>query len=345
MNTRLLWIDYVKAICMIGVYLYHSRIYFSMEIPDYNLWLAPFYVNAFFFVSGYLFFRKQLTKNNFSRNLISNLKEQKSSFLNIVFRVIIPTILFSILLYFPKILFHSTQFNFRDFTIETLGGISFWFTSAFAVAQIILLLLMCFGVNNLKKMLLSTFLLFIIGFYLNAQNEPPLTATSYFPWFYKTGMEYTFIMTLGGLYCRFEKMIDGMMKWGWIPMIIIYFTILAYIWNGNYIALMGLGGKCSALGFIELIIGVLLVIKACKYIKRHSKLLEFIGKNSIVFYFFSGFLPAAFSATAHKIAFPITYFSTLIIALMSIMLGTFLTYIIIRYIPFLTDLRKLNKTA
>lgn len=329
---------------MIGVYLYHSRIYFSMEIADYNLWLSPFYVNAFFFVSGYLFFRKQFSQKYIGRDLMSNFIAQRSSFLNILFRIVIPTIIFSILLYFPKILFHSCQFNFKDFTMETFGGISFWFTSAYAVAQIILLILLCFSVNNFRKMLFSTFVLFIIGFYLNAQNEPPLTAASYFPWYYKTGLEYTFIMTLGGLYWRFEKDIDRMMKWGWIPLIIIYFTIIAYIWNGKHIAMMGLGGKCSALGFIELIIGVLLIIKSCKYIKN-AKLLGFIGKNSIVFYFFSGFLPAAFSSMAHRLAFPITYYSSLLIALMTVLLGIILSYLIIRYSPFLIDFRKLSKTA
>ncbi len=329
---------------MIGVYLYHSRIYFSMEIPDYNLWLSPFYVNAFFFVSGYLFFRKQYSNKSWNNNIITNFKDQSSSFLNILFRVVIPTILFSIILYFPKILFHSNQFNFKDFTIETFGGISFWFTSAFAVAQIFLLLLICFGINNLKKMLLSSFTLFIVGLYLNSLNETPITAATYFPWYYKTGLVYTFLMTLGGLYWRFEKNIDSLMKWGWIPLVIIYFTILAYIWDGKPIATMGLGGKCSALGFIELIIGILLIIKACKYIK-HAKLLEFIGQNSIIFYFFSGFLPAVFSVIAHKASFPITYISSLLIALISISFGILITFIINQYLSFLIDFRQLSKPA
>lgn len=52
---KLFWIDAVKALCMISVYLVHSEVYYSVEDVHYNYWLTPFYVNAFFFISGYLF--------------------------------------------------------------------------------------------------------------------------------------------------------------------------------------------------------------------------------------------------------------------------------------------------
>ena len=58
--TKLFWIDAVKAICMFSVYLLHSQQYYGLGNTDYGYALMPFYVNAFFFVSGYLFFKKYL---------------------------------------------------------------------------------------------------------------------------------------------------------------------------------------------------------------------------------------------------------------------------------------------
>lgn len=58
-KNNICWIDLVKAICMILVYLLHVESYTGMAwIKSYGYLLQPFYVNAFFFVSGYLFFRK-----------------------------------------------------------------------------------------------------------------------------------------------------------------------------------------------------------------------------------------------------------------------------------------------
>lgn len=61
--SRRLWIDIVKAVCMLSVYLCHSEVYSGGKVLMGNL-VHPFYVNAFFFVSGYLFFKKNLNGNH-----------------------------------------------------------------------------------------------------------------------------------------------------------------------------------------------------------------------------------------------------------------------------------------
>lgn len=45
---------------MIGVYLLHSEVYYGYGNVQYGVFFTPFYVNGFFFVSGYLLFRKLL---------------------------------------------------------------------------------------------------------------------------------------------------------------------------------------------------------------------------------------------------------------------------------------------
>lgn len=62
-KERKTWIDSVKAICMIGVYILHSEAYYGIGGVSYGYCLTPFYVNAFFFVSGYLFFKKHIEKS------------------------------------------------------------------------------------------------------------------------------------------------------------------------------------------------------------------------------------------------------------------------------------------
>lgn len=61
-GNNIFWVDAVKAICMIFVYFAHAEIYTDYTIMSVNNVFRPFYVNAFFFVSGYLLFSKQWSK-------------------------------------------------------------------------------------------------------------------------------------------------------------------------------------------------------------------------------------------------------------------------------------------
>lgn len=61
-SKNIFWINAIKAICIIAVYFVHCQIYCGCWLKYVNVFIHPVYVNAFFFVSGYLLFRKQLTE-------------------------------------------------------------------------------------------------------------------------------------------------------------------------------------------------------------------------------------------------------------------------------------------
>lgn len=60
-NKNINWINAVKAFCIIFVFLRHAGIYYGCGTGVVGDLFIPFYVNAFFFVSGYLLFWKQLS--------------------------------------------------------------------------------------------------------------------------------------------------------------------------------------------------------------------------------------------------------------------------------------------
>ena len=55
------WINALKALCILFVFLRHSENYYGLDLGWFDGLYQPFYVNAFFFVSGYLLFWKQLS--------------------------------------------------------------------------------------------------------------------------------------------------------------------------------------------------------------------------------------------------------------------------------------------
>lgn len=60
-TKNIFWINAVKALCIIAVYFVHCEIYYGLGIQKVNDIIHPLYVNGFFFVSGFLMMRKQLS--------------------------------------------------------------------------------------------------------------------------------------------------------------------------------------------------------------------------------------------------------------------------------------------
>lgn len=330
MKARLHWVDTLKAICIICVYITHTDIFI-----DYNTVLGkfvyPFYVNAFFFISGYLLYRKYLHCNfNYS------LTEFKNGVLNCIYRLAIPTIIFSVIIYIPKILFHNQAFNLKVFATDIFGGTSFWFTSALFIAQITILFMFLTKKKSILFYLISTSFIFIT--LQTICDFTPQPAINYFPWFWRTGLIYTFIMTIGGVYAKYENEINM-----WIIAPMICTSVIGYymIYIGEIVPCLGLSGRCNVTGLITSISTIIILAEIVKHLNA-VQVLIYIGKNSIIFYFFSGAIPALISTTMIKIG--IQGISLLLVSfLLSISCSYILTHIIVMHFSFLTDIRLLKK--
>lgn len=333
MNQKeLSWINIAKAICMLSVYLIHSEAYYGINHTSYGHLLQPFYVNAFFFISGYLFFRKQLqTATNYR---FTNFGEHLQ---NILFRLVIPTIVFATIIYLPKVFFHSREISITQYFYDVFGGISFWFTSTLAISQIILITLLFLRKKTILPYLICSVLLFIISIYLsNFEQEP-------FPWYYKSGVGATLFLTLGGLYQQYEQKLDCKInKLSGILLIGVYITCMLYDIKYNLFQTAVMSMTFNVQGFLISLIGITVLITICKHLPKLSHL-EYIGKNSIVFYFFSGTFPAFIGLIFQKIFPDRLYIITFTVALLSICAGYLMTYIVVNFLPWLTDFRKLKK--
>lgn len=331
-SKNITWINLLKALCMAFVYLDHSEVYYGINSISYGPIFKPFYVNAFFFVSGYLFFRKQLqTVGNYGIiDLWKNLK-------TIIFRLVIPTIVFASIIYIPKLFFHNKIISIYQYFYDVFGGISFWFTSTIIVAQIILIILLLSRKNNIWFYFAISCILFILSIYINTIFPSP------FPWFYKSGLCATFFLAIGGIYSQYEKAINNYFNSLKSSLLIILYIICTiYNLNHNEFHYVTMTNNFNLIGILISILGIAFITIICKQLPQF-KILEYIGKNSIVFYFFSGALPASIGLIFQKIFPEKTYIITLTVALLSIFTGYLLTYVVVKYLPWLTDFRKLKK--
>ena len=319
---------------MIGVYLLHSEAYYGVGNFRLGIIFSPFYVNLFFFVSGYLLFFKLFKTNKLNGvGYVGFLN-------NLLFRLVLPSIIFSSLLFVPKMLFHSSEITIVKFIINVFGGVSYWFTSALLISQfVVITLFFIFKKKNIWYYFCFCIVFFFLGWYLN-DIRVDSCAESFFPWFWKTGLEYTLIIVLGGVYYRYEEIIKVYNRNIVLVAFVLYVFYIVMSYQGTMFGLMGLGGRCDAMGLLVIIVGIMLVVFISNMIKE-NRVLMFIGSNSIIFYFLSGLFPAAVGYFA-KIFFPNKiYFITILVTLFSLILAWSTTLLINKYMPFLVDIRKL----
>lgn len=315
-----------------SVYLIHSEVYYGVNYISYGHLLQPFYVNAFFFISGYLFFRKQLqTVEHYSFAKFGGHLQ------NILFRLVIPTIVFATIIYLPKLFFHREEVSIEQYFYDVFGGISFWFTSALTISQIILVIFLFYKQKTIFPYLICSVLLFIFSIYLGNIDK------NAFPWYYKTGLGITLFLTLGGLYQQYEQKLNHMVnKVSGCLLIGVYIICMMYDMKYNVFQNAAMSMRFNIQGLLMSFVGISVLIIVCKKLPKLNYL-EYIGRNSITFYFFSGAFPAFIGLIFQKIFPDKLYIITLIVALLSIFLGYLTTYIIINYFPWLTDFRKLKK--
>lgn len=104
-TKRKYWIDNLRGLCMLAILVDHTETYYSGNcIIDYSLYVVNALV-VFFFISGYLMFRK--TTNG--EIVEFSLRHKANSILR---TLVVPYFIFTSIIYIPKFLYtteHSVQ--------------------------------------------------------------------------------------------------------------------------------------------------------------------------------------------------------------------------------------------
>lgn len=158
-----------------------------------------------------------------------------------------------------------------------------------------------------------------------------------FPWYWKTGLAAVPFMTLGGLIYTARRILKERKRLIAMAALIVYAVSVIYILSGAEIMYALMSVRFNFAGTAITLSGITFIISLCYFWNPQYKLLQFIGKNSIIFYFFSGFLPASLSSISL-----LRSLGGFGISVLGISIGVLLTWIVVNYLPFLTDLRKLK---
>lgn len=336
------WINAAKALCMIFVFWGHSELYYGYYIGIVDKFRLTFNVNAFFFISGYLLFWKQLSSPRIDANRKEFMKNgAKKTIINVIFRIAIPSIIFSILVFFPKFIMRGENISINEFVQDTIGGTTFWFTSALVIAEFILILLLSTRIRNIWFYVVVCLALTFVGNYLAINKIDLINGTSSFPWHYKQALICMVYIALGGLYWRYESYINKLLNKYVVTILTIIFIIAIVFYSDNFMYITSLC-QMNVFGVLITVLSTILLIEFCKIIPK-VKMLSFIGENTMGYYFLSGAVPATVAMIVLKFVPDLHWWMLIIIWIVNLIVATGFVMIMNKWFPWLFDLRLLKK--
>ena len=316
LTERIGWIDLMRGFCMLLILWFHTEMYYAgSDLLSYHLYVCNA-LTAFFFLSGYLFYSEKAF--SLRRKLRSVLRG-----------IIVPYFLFTSILAVPKAL--VSHLNIGDVIVDILTGQASWFVAALAVAEVLFSLVL--WVNN--RWLFHIMPVMALTGALLLNNNEWVMSHNY--WYYQSALIALVFIYLGYQYHRFEKSFQLFYRPLSLFLILIVFILLkiyvheqglqqlvAPVIISNFLVFLS-----DTVCFILLSIGLFqrLTIFSC---------LQWVGRHSLVYYFFCGAVPMMISKAFISLNFQYHAYWQIPIAFIAVCLAsTVIVWLCYYLFPFL----------
>lgn len=207
---------------------------------------------------------------------------------NIIYRLVIPSILFALVEYFPKKIIRGEAINIHSLLSNTIGGGTYWFTSALIVAETIIILLLITRKKSIWYYVIMGLLVAYGGLYL-VHIDYHLFGFGRDPWAYRRGLLAVAFLVAGGVYWRYESIIHKWLK-NYILILLFVIYCVSFFFFSKYIRVLISTMDINVIGYFTSLLGCVILVESCKRL-RYIKALNFIGSYSLCYYFLSGALP------------------------------------------------------
>ncbi len=312
------WVDFSRGVAMLAIILFHTEIYFTGNtIIDYNLYVENFLM-FFFTISGYLFFKDEAF--DIRKKIIS------------IFRfLIIPYFIFSCLIAIPKTFLHGETIMIEDMILNILLGKASWFVAALAIAEIIFSLLLYFSQKIWTAILPIGCIIFtVFSFFINSY------ILSF--WYTNVALLSLIFLYLGYFYHKKENLLSKYINFYFFIFALIIVIGLKIIEQINDLNMVVYPSEITSpiIFIIDCFLSTLIFIYLFKRFNKIS-FVNYIGRNSIVFYFLCGGVPFIVGLILNKIGliYNGNYSLVLLAFAFNVTIISVLNFLITKYFPFL----------
>ena len=313
---RIGWIDFLRGTSMILILLFHTEVYYKES------GYTPYYIyttNAiilFYFLSGYVFYRE----GTFS------LKKKLKA---IVRSLLIPYFIFTSLIAVPKLLVRQEAIDVQEILINILTGQASWFIAALIVGEALFTILLWIS-RGKQRWLLTTAILCFIIYYL-----VPFYEHNYWRW-QDALLAFCFLYS-GYLYHQYEELFHTINKPLYSSLLLLILIFIKVYEVHVDLPMRNIAVENIPLFMADASIWLLFIISVISYIPR-CNIIEWTGRHSLIYYFLCGGCPLLVSMMMNRIGFHYDgyLYRYLIAFLLIYVFATALTWLIYRFMPFLT---------
>lgn len=320
---RVGWIDFLRGISMIAILMFHTEVYYKeYDVTPYCIYTTNAII-LFYFISGYLFYRQKTF--SFTRKVKS-----------ILHSLVIPYFIFTTLIAIPKELLRQVNTDWGLVIIQIITGRASWFIAALIVGELMFLYLLLKTRGKTWWLSIDVFCFFIL-YYIIPFNKQ-FNEYNYWQW-QDALLTVTFLFT-GYVYHQYQKVIDSINKPLYsLFLLLIFISIKVYEYHVDF-PMRNIAIENVPLFVADAFIWLLLVTAVIRYIPR-CRMIEWTGRHSIVYYFLAGACPLTVSTLMNRVGMPYDsqLWHYLLAVLLVYLLATALTWLIYRYLPFITGKR------
>lgn len=314
--NRIGWIDFLRGLSMMLILVFHTEVYYKeYDVTPYYIYVTNAII-LFYFISGYLFYRPESF----------NLKKK----LNAITRsLLFPYFIFTSLIAVPKLLVRQEAINLQEIVINILLGRASWFIAALIVGELFFALLLTKTRGKITWLLTDAIACLIIYYVI------PFNQHNYWQW--QDALLAVTFLSAGYIYHQYDNHFNTINKPLYsLIFLLILIIIKVYEYHVN-LPMRNIAVENVPLFLADCIVWLMLVISIIRYIPR-CKMIEWTGRHCIIYYFLCGGCPLIISIFFNKIGLPYNnYLYRYLLALIAVyLLATTLTYLIYKYIPFIT---------
>ena len=314
--NRIGWIDFLRGLSMILILVFHTEVYYKeYDVTPYYIYVTNAII-LFYFISGYLFYRPE----SFSL---------KKKLIAIARSLLFPYFIFTSLIAVPKLLVRQEAINLQEIVINILLGRASWFIAALIVGELFFALLLTKTRGKITWLLTDAIACLIIYYVI------PFNQHNYWQW--QDALLAVTFLSAGYIYHQYDNHFNTINK----PLYLLIFLLIliiikVYEYHVN-LPMRNIAVENVPLFLADCIVWLMLVISIISYIPR-CKMIEWTGRHCIVYYFLCGGCPLIISIFFNKIGLPYNnYLYRYLLTLIAVyLLATTLTYLIYKYIPFIT---------
>ena len=336
---RLLWIDLLRGFLMLAIIFDHTEICFTGDnIVPYRMYV-PDVLMAFFFLSGYLFYRPE----GFC------LRHKLHSWLR---GVLMPYFIFTSALALPKAWLHGDGGSISDLLLTILTGQGSWFIASLAVAE----LLFCFllWLSRARWRWLAGAGLFAVALAYGFGTRRLAFEANW--WHVNEAVVALPSLLLGYMVHRFDSLGTRWRLGLFALLLVLSLPVNVLVASSSWPSVLVGALVLPRLFLVKNALSVLLLYLLFTISQRDgvrwveqmprwlAAMVSWTGRRSIVYYFFSSGIPTALTAVFSRLGYTYRgcYAEVLVVFLLNLLLITLVTWAIYRYLPWTTGRRKPN---